>query len=88
MQAVKASCLEQSATNTRDALVNWVLITQQRKPCLSLDTLARMLSAPVPGNTDMEEEIWQLDRTLYTTTVLQEWSGQHFWETIQPVITS
>jgi hypothetical protein len=36
----------------------------------------------------MEEEIWQLDRTLYTTTELQERGGQHFWETIQPVIAS
>jgi len=88
MQAVKASCLEQSATKTREALLNWALITQQRKPCLSLGTLAHMLAASVPGNTDMEKEIWQFDQTLYTTTEQQEWDGQHFSETIQPVITS
>ena len=88
IQAVKAACLEQSAPKTREALMNWASIKQQGKPCLSLGTAARMLAAPVPGNTDIEEEIWQLDRTLYTTTAQQAWDGQRCWETIQPGITA
>ena len=88
IQAVKAACLEQSAPKTREALMNWASIKQQGKPCLSLGTAARMLTAPVPGNTDIEEEIWQLNRTLYTRTAQQAWDGQRCWETIQPGMTA
>ena len=88
VQAVKAACLEQSAAKTREALMNWVSIKQQGKPCLSLGTAARMLAAPVPNNTGVEEAIWNLDRTLYTTTEQQPWDGQRFWETIQPGMTA
>ena len=88
IQAVKAACLEQSAPRAREALMNWASIKQQGKPCLSLGTAARMLTAPVPHNTDVEEAIWKLDRTLYTTTEQQAWDGQRFWETIQPAMTA
>ena len=88
IQAVKAACLEQSAAKTRKALMNWASLKQQGKPCLSLGTAARMLAAPVPNNTGVEEAIWNLDRTLYTTTERQPWDGQRFWETIQPGLTA
>ena len=88
IQAVKAACLEQSAPKTRKALMNWASIKQQGKPCLSLSTAARMLAAPVPHNTGVEKAIWNLDRTLYTTTERQPWDGQRFWETIQPGLTA
>ena len=88
IQAVKAACLEQSAPKTREALMNWASIKQQGKPCLSLGTAARMLAAPVPNNTGVQEAIWNLDRTLYTTTEQQPWDGQRFWETIQPGLTA
>ncbi len=88
MQAVKAACLEQSAPKAREALMNWASIKQQGKPCLSLGTAARMLTAPVPHNTGVEEAIWNLDRTLYTTTEQHAWDGQRFWETIQPAMTA
>ncbi len=88
IQAVKAACLEQSAPRTREALIKWASIKQQGKPCLSLGTAARMLAEPVPHNTGLEEAIWNLDRTLYTTTEQQTWDGQRFWETIQPAITA
>ena len=68
--------------------MNWASIKQQGKPCLSLGTAARMLTAPVPHNTAVEEAIWKLDRTLYTTTEQQAWDGQRFWETIQPAMTA
>ncbi|MFA9562182.1 MAG: BatD family protein [Nitrospirota bacterium] len=84
IQAVKAACLEQSAPKTREALMKWASIKQQGKPCLSLGTAAKMLAAPVPNNTGVQEAIWNLDRTLYTTTEQQPWDGQRFWETIQP----
>ncbi len=86
IQAVKAACLEQSASKAREALMNWASIKQQGKPCLSLGTAARMLAAPVPHNTDVEDAIWKLDRTLYTTTEQQVWDGQRFWETIHPAM--
>lgn len=88
IQAVKAACFEQSATKTREALMNWVSIKQQGKPCLSLGTAARMLAEPVPHNTGLEEAIWNLDRTLYTTSESHTWDGQRFWETIQPAMTA
>jgi hypothetical protein len=88
IQAVKAACLEQSAAKTRKALMNWASIKQQGKPCLSLGTAARMLAAPVQNNTGVEEAIWNLDRTLYTTTERQPWDGQRFWEAIQPGLTA
>jgi hypothetical protein len=88
IQAVKAACLKQSAPKTREALMNWASIKQQGKPCLSLGTAARMLADPVPNNTGVEEAIWNLDRTLYTTTEQQPWDGQRFWETIQPGLTA
>ena len=88
IQAVKAACLEQSAPRTREALIKWASIKQQGKPCLSLGTAARMLAEPVPDNTGLEEAIWNLDRTLYTTTEQQTWDGQHFWKIIQPAITA
>ena len=88
IQAVKAACLEQSAAKTRKAIMNWASLKQQGKPCLSLGTAARMLAAPVPNNTGVEEAIWNLDRTLYTTTERQPWDGQRFWETIQPGLTA
>jgi len=88
IQAVKAACLEQSAPKTREALMNWASIKQQGKPCLSLSTAARMLAEPVPNNTGLEEAIWNLDRTLYTTTEQHAWDGQRFWETIQPAMTA
>jgi hypothetical protein len=88
IQAVKAACLEQSAPKTREALMNWASIKQQGKPCLSLGTAARMLAEPVPHNTGLEEAIWNLDRTLYTTSESHTWDGQRFWETIQPAMTA
>ena len=88
IQAVKAACLKQSAPKTREALLNWASIKQQGKPCLSLGTAARMLAQPIPNNADLEEAIWNLDRTLYTTTEQQAWDGQRFWETIQPAMTA
>jgi len=88
IQAVKAACLEQSAPKTREALMHWASIKQQGKPCLSLGTAARMLAAPVPHNTIVQEAIWKLDRTLYTTSEQQPWDGQRFWETIQPGLTA
>ncbi len=88
IQAVQAACLEQSAPRTREALIKWASIKQQGKPCLSLGTAARMLAEPVPDNTGLEEAIWNLDRTLYTTTEQQTWDGQHFWKIIQPAITA
>lgn len=88
IQAVKAACLAQSAPKTREALMNWASIKHQGKPCLSLGTAARMLAEPVPHNTGLEEAIWNLDRTLYTTTEHQAWDGQRFWETIQPAMTA
>jgi hypothetical protein len=68
--------------------MNWVSIKQQGKPCLSLGTAARMLAEPVPHNTGLEEAIWNLDRTLYTTSESHTWDGQRFWETIQPAMTA
>jgi hypothetical protein len=88
IQAVKAACLEQSPLKTRHALLNWATIKQKGRPCLSLGTAARMLAAPVPQNTGVEKAIWNLDRTLYTTTEQQPWDGQRFWETIQPGLTA
>ena len=85
IQAVKAACLEQSALKTREALLKWASIKLQGKPCLSLGTAARMLTEPVPQIT---EAIWNLDRTLYTTSEEQAWDGQRFWETIQPAMTA
>lgn len=88
IQAVKVACLEPSAPKTREALMNWASIKQQGKPCLSLGTAARMLAEPVPHNTGLEEAIWNLDRTLYTTPESHTWDGQRFWETIQPAMTA
>jgi hypothetical protein len=88
IQAVKAACLEQSAPKTREALMKWASLKQQGKPCLSLGTAARMLAEPVPHNAGLEEAIWNLDRTLYTTTEQHTWDGQRFWETIQPAMTA
>jgi len=88
IQAVKAACLESSAEKTRTALLKWASLKQQGKPCLSLGTAARMLAAPVPNHADLEKAIWNLDRTLYTTTEPQAWDGQSFWETIQPAMTA
>jgi hypothetical protein len=47
-----------------------------------------MLAEPVPNNTGVEEAIWNLDRTLYTTSEQQPWDGQRFWKTIQPGLTA
>ena len=88
IQAVKAACLEQSAPKTREALMKWASLKQQGKPCLSLGTAARMLAEPVPHNAGLEEAIWNLDRTLYTTMEQHTWDGQRFWETIQPAMTA
>ncbi len=88
IQAVKVACLEQSAPKAREALMNWASLKQQGKPCLSLGIAARMLLEPVPDNTGLKEAIWNLDRTLYTTTEQHTWDGQRFWETIQPALTA
>ena len=88
IQAVKVACLQQSAPKTREALLYWASIKQQGKPCLSLGTAARMLLEPVPDNAGLKEAIWNLDRTLYTTTEQHPWDGQRFWETIQPALTA
>ncbi len=60
---------------------------QKGKPCLGLGTAGRMLAAPVPDKAAVEEAVWNLDRTLYTTTEQQGWDGQRFWQTIQPAMT-
>ncbi len=85
IQALKAACLEQSAPKTREALLKWASIKQQGKPCLSLGTAAQMLSEPDPH---IKEAVWNLDRTLYTTSASHTWDGQRFWETIQPAMTA
>ena len=88
VQAIKTACLEQSASQTRDALLNWASVKQQGKPCSSLGTAAHMLIERVPHHAGVEEAIWNLDRTLYTTTEKQAWDGQRFWETIKLAMTA
>ncbi len=88
IQAVKAACLEHSAPKAREALINWASVKQRGNPCLSLGTAARILAAPVPYNAGVEEAIWKLDRTLYTTSEHESWDGQRFWETIHPAMTA
>ena len=58
------------------------------KPCLSLGIAGRLLAAPVPDKAGVQEAIWNLDRTLYTTTEQHAWDGQRFWNTIQPAMTA
>lgn len=88
IKAVKAACLEQSPASTRRALLSWATIKQKGKPCLSLGIAGRLLAAPVPDKAGVQEAIWNLDRTLYTTTEQQAWDGQRFWKTIQPAMTA
>ena len=86
IKAVKAACLEQSPENTRRALLSWATIKQKGKPCLSLGTAGRLLAAPVSDKAGVQQAIWNLDRTLYTTTEQQAWDGQRFWQTIHPAM--
>ena len=70
------------------ALLSWASMKRRGKPCLTLAAAARTLAAPVPNNTDVEEAVWNLDRTLYTTKEHQVWDGRRFWEIIQPAMTA
>jgi hypothetical protein len=88
LQGVKAACLEQSAEKTRSALLQWASVKQEGRPCRSLGTVARLLSQPVPDQTEISAAIWSLDRILYTNSVTQQvWNGRQFWETVKPAMT-
>lgn len=89
IQVVKTACLEQSAEKTRDALLQWASFKQEGRPCRSLRSVERILSQPVPDQVAISAAIWNLDRTLYTTsTEQQNWDGRQFWETVKPAITA
>jgi hypothetical protein len=89
IQAVKAACLAQSAEKTRAALLQWASIKQKGRPCLSLGRVAHILSQPVPDPAEIAAAIWNLDRTLYTTSAGQQtWDGRLFWETVKPALTA
>jgi hypothetical protein len=89
IQGVKAACLEQSAEKTRAALFQWASGKQEGRPCRSLGTVAHILSQPVPDHAEISAAIWNLDRTLYTTSARQQtWDGRRFWETVKPAMTA
>ena len=89
IQGVKAACLEQSAEKTRAALLQWASVKQKGRPCRSLGMVAHILSQPVPDHTGITAAIWNLDRTLYTTSPGQQpWDGRRFWETVKPAMTA
>jgi len=89
IQGVKAACLEQSAEKTRAALLQWASIKQGGRPCRSLGMVAHIMKQPVQESTEISAAIWNLDRTLYTTSAEQQtWDGRRFWETIKPAMTA
>jgi hypothetical protein len=89
IQSVKTACLEQSAEKTRAALLQWASVKQEGRPCRSLRMVAHLLSQPVPNHAEISEAIWNLDRTLYTTSTGQQtWNGRRFWETVKPAMTA
>ena len=89
IQGVKAACLEQSAEKTRAALLQWASLKEEGRPCRSLKSVERLLSQPVPDPAAISAAIWNLDRTLYTTSAAKEnWDGRQFWETVKPAITA
>ncbi|GJL58219.1 MAG: hypothetical protein NPIRA03_10760 [Nitrospirales bacterium] len=89
IQGVKAACFEQSAEKTRAALLQWASLKEKGRPCQSLKSVERLLSQPVPDPAEISAAIWNLDRTLYTTTAeKQNWDGRQFWETVKPAITA
>ncbi|MDR4482324.1 MAG: BatD family protein [Nitrospirales bacterium] len=89
IQGVKAACFEQSAEKTRAALLQWASLKEKGRPCRSLKSVERLLSQPVPDPAAISAAIWNLDRTLYTTSAeKQDWDGRQFWETVKPAITA
>jgi hypothetical protein len=89
IQGVKAACLEQSPEKTRGALLQWASVKQAGRPCRSLGMAAQILSQPVLDHTEITAAIWNLDRTLYTTSAGQQtWDGRQFWETVKPAMTA
>ncbi len=50
--------------------------------------VARILEHSVPDSGKISSAIWDLDRTLYTTSAgLQSWDGRQFWETVKPALS-
>lgn len=89
IQGVKAACFEQSAEKTRAALLQWASLKEKGRPCQSLKSVERLLSQPAPDPAEISSAIWNLDRTLYTTSAeKQNWDGRQFWETVKPAITA
>ncbi|MDH5698446.1 MAG: BatD family protein [Nitrospirota bacterium] len=89
IQGVRAACLEQSAEKTRAALLQWASIKQEGGPCRSLGMVAHIMNQPVQDATEISAAIWNLDRTLYTTSAeRQTWDGRQFWETVKPAMTA
>jgi hypothetical protein len=89
IQGVKAACLEQSAEKTQAALFKWASVKQEGRPCRSLGMVAHILSQPVPDHAEIATAIWNLDRTLYTTSSGQQaWDGRRFWETVEPAMAA
>ncbi|MEO6202679.1 MAG: BatD family protein [Nitrospirales bacterium] len=89
IQVVKTACFEQSAKKTRDALLQWASFKQEGRPCRSLKSVEGLLSRPVSDQAAISAAIWNLDRTLYTTSAEEQtWDGRQFWETVKPAITA
>lgn len=89
IQVLKTACFEESAEKTRDALLQWASFKQEGRPCRSLSSVERILSQPLPDHAAISAAIWNLDRTLYTTSTEQQtWDGRQFWETVKPAITA
>ena len=89
IQGVKTACFEQSAEKTRAALLQWASLKEEGRPCRSLKSVERLLSQPVSDPAAISAAIWNLDRTLYTTSAAKEnWDGRHFWETVRPAMTA
>lgn len=89
IQGVRTACMEQSAEKTRAALLQWASIKQEGRPCRSLGMVAHIMNQPVPDSAEISAAIWNLDRTLYTTSAEQQtWDGRQFWETVKPAMTA
>ena len=84
---VKKACLENSPNQAREALQKWASVAWGGGLHRNLGSIAKKFTLPDQSQSDAQQAIWDLDRTLYAEQH-NEWDGKKFWNIIAPEMRS
>ncbi|MGB0909038.1 MAG: BatD family protein [Nitrospirales bacterium] len=85
--SVKKACLENSPTQTREALLQWTSVVWKGSSHRNLGSVAKKFSIHNQNQSTAHQAIVNLDRNLYAAQN-DEWDGKTFWDVLVPEMKS